>query len=181
MAADLIALAERLEQWRPVVGYEGRYEVSDQGRVRSLQVTLKCAHLTRTFPGKVLKAWDNGTGALIVSMIGKTHTVHKLVAAAFIGPRPEGTEVAHNDGNATNNAVSNLRYATKHENEADKVRHGTATRGERCPWAKLTAEQVAEIRSLSESGARQKDIAAMYGVSTATVHGIKAGRKWKHL
>jgi len=110
------------EEWRPVVGYEGTYEVSSLGRVKSL-----------VRPGRrqemVLKPGVDGGGYLNVGPcrdgISRTTEVHQIVAAAFLGPRPDGLETRHLDGDQTNNAIGNLAYSTHAENEFDQVRHGT--------------------------------------------------------
>jgi hypothetical protein len=118
------------EAWRPVIGYEGFYEVSDKGRIKSL-----AANRTR---GRWRKAGDRilnpspgtqgylrlqlmtGDGARNMLGVG----VHGLVAAAFIGPCPDGMMVCHNDGNNQNNHVANLRYDTAAANNQDTLRHG---------------------------------------------------------
>lgn len=104
-------------EWRPVVGFE-KYEVSNDGRVRSLY-----------YGGKELKPYTQPYGHQEVKLRKdkKTHatTVGVLVASAFIGPRPEGLMVCHNDGDPTNNSVENLRWDTQASNIRDSVRHGT--------------------------------------------------------
>ena len=119
-----------LEQWKPVNGYEGIYEVSSHGRVRSVdRVVTRSDGQVRRFKGKVLSAPLNPDGHPVVCLCiqrkSKVHTVHSLVAETFIGTRPEGMEVCHGDGNHTNNHVDNLRYGTRSENMLDRVRHGT--------------------------------------------------------
>lgn len=111
-----------IEYWRPVKGFEGLYEVSSAGQVRSLPRgrSAGCAALR---PGA------NRRGHLHVTLsagnVQTTRYVHKLVAEAFIGPCPDGQEVRHWDGNPANNTVGNLRYGTRAENLLDAVRHGT--------------------------------------------------------
>lgn len=125
-----------LERWLPVAGYEGCYEVSDLGRVRSLpRVTsdgrriagriLTLGHAKHGYPTANL--WTDGRY--------RTRTVHALVAEAFIGPAPEGTEVRHLDGNPVHCVPSNLAYGTHAENMQDTLRHGTNDRAARthCP------------------------------------------------
>ena len=119
-----------LERWKPVNGYEGIYEVSSHGRVRSVDRTVtRSDGQVRRFKGKVLSVCLDKYGYQIVGLCNQgkcqTRTVHSLVAEAFIGTRPEGTEVCHNDGRKTNNHVDNLRYGTRSDNALDKVRHGT--------------------------------------------------------
>jgi DNA-binding transcriptional regulator YiaG len=106
-------------------------------------------------------------------------TVHRVVAEAFIGPRPEGLEVRHLDGNKTNNRASNLVYSTHKENEADKARHGTLRRGEANAAAKLTAADVREIRR--RKGERQEDLAAEYGCTFSNISAIQRGKSWRHV
>ena len=108
------------EQWRPVVGYEGWYEVSDEGRVR------RVAPGNGTQAGRVLnQIWDKGYARVTLSRKGQSERrrVHRLVAEAFISHRP-GNVVCHNDGNPANNRVGNLRWDTQLENVRDTLRHG---------------------------------------------------------
>jgi hypothetical protein len=109
------------EKWRPVPGFERTYEVSSLGRIRSIPRPR-----TR---GGIRKQYVTNAGylAVILSQDGKTSnlSVHALVAAAFIGPRPEGMEVRHIDGDQLNLSASNLAYGTHSSNMLDKVRHGT--------------------------------------------------------
>lgn len=110
--------------------------------------------------------------------------VHRLVAEAFIGPRPSDKhQIAHWDGNPENNAVTNLRWATAKENIGDKIRHGRVTRtsGEINGQVKLTAEKVREIRARYAAGANQYDLATEYGVKQPTISNIITGKTWGHL
>lgn len=113
------------ENWLPIPGHEGLYEVSDLGRIRSV------AHQgpTRWVPQRILRQSIGTHGYPKVSLQkdlqAKSHTVHSLVASAFLGPRPEGMEVRHLDGNCLNPVAANLRYGTRSENRYDQVRHGT--------------------------------------------------------
>jgi hypothetical protein len=124
------------ETWRPVPGYEGLYEVSDLGRVRSLR------RMTRRGwrGGKILKPtprdrYGHTVVGLSANGIKTVRQVHQIVAEAFIGPPPGGMEACHGDGNGGNNALANLRYGTRRENILDEVRHGThrSSRKTHCP------------------------------------------------
>jgi len=109
------------ERWLPVIGYEGLYDVSDWGRIRSLP--------RRTTRGGLMKLIADGKGYWVVSLTreGKQRRffVHRLVMEAFTGPLPEGMEIRHLDGDPGNNRLPNLRYGTHSENMQDTIRHGT--------------------------------------------------------
>ncbi len=119
------------EEWRPVIGYEGLYEVSDLGRVRSLdRVVLRSNGAPHPWKGQILKPSAHPkNGHLSVRLYqsdrGRTLEVHRLVGEAFLGPLPPGRETRHFDGDPANNRVRNLVYGTKSENNDDRVRHGT--------------------------------------------------------
>lgn len=175
------------EVWKPVVGFEGLYEVSDQGRVRSLDRYVETRNrwgaMRRFQPGRVLKYRTDTAGYVIVALLRdgvlKSTSTHILVAAAFIGPRPEGMEVCHNDGSKTNSRVENLRYATASENAADKHKHGTAVFGELSPRAILTEHDIKEIRAAE--GVTLAALAAKYGCVFSNIAAIRARKTWKHV
>lgn len=117
-------------EWRAVVGYEGAYEVSSSGRVRSLTREVIFANgRSRVVTGRELAPAILKSGYPAVNLWrnnkGRTRTVHGLVAEAFLGPRGEGVEVCHNDGNPANPNLSNLRYDTHQNNLMDTVYGGT--------------------------------------------------------
>lgn len=124
-----------MEQWRPVINYEAHYEVSDHGRVRSIERKVWFTNrwgqrIQRTVPPKLrkLSAHKNG-GHLYVKLHNgaerKPFFVHRLVLENFVGPCPDGWQCRHLDGDPTNNHVSNLKWGTPSENTIDAVRHGT--------------------------------------------------------
>lgn len=117
------------EAWLPVEGFEGFYEVSSLGRVRSLARTIHLSTGPRRLPSReVGTGIDGSNGYRRVSLTGHgkaaLRRVHAMVAAAFIGPRPKGMVVRHLDSNPGNNAASNLAYGTQSENMKDEVRNG---------------------------------------------------------
>jgi HNH endonuclease len=108
---------------------------------------------------------------------------HRLVATAFI-PNPFGlSDVAHQDGNPSNNSQKNLRWSTHRDNQMDMRAHGTMQDGEKCVTAKLTAEQVRYIRATCPKGrtGRQLAMAREFGVSKAVICNIVNRKLWKHL
>lgn len=119
------------ETWRPVPGYEGRYEVSDQGRVRSLWAIGGNYKRRRQTP-LILKSPANAHGYKTVNLRGtvnRPHEVHRLVCLAFHGPPPTPRHTAaHRDGLKGNCWSYNLRWATWEEQALDRRRHGTAAR-----------------------------------------------------
>ena len=150
------------ERWKPVNGYEGIYEVSNHGRVRSVDRTVTYSNgQVHRYKGKILRTpllQQTGYPFVKLSNQGKNQvrTVHSLVAETFIGTRPDGMEVCHNDGDRANNHLDNLRYDTPSENELDKLRHGTHTNAAKthCPLGhELFAENIPP--SIAKLGRRQ--------------------------
>lgn len=128
------------EVWKPIAEYEGYYEVSNAGRVRSLDRVLRNGRLA---PGRVLRATTNSRGYLLVSLYRDSRErkvgVHRLVARAFHGPGFDGAESCHINGDPTDNRSINLRWGTKSANRIDSVHHGTHhhARKTRCPLGHL--------------------------------------------
>jgi hypothetical protein len=129
--------------WLPVAGYEGSYEVSSRGQVRSVDRTiLQSTGVPVTFKGRILKAHPNEDGYLKVVLSRKsrctTTSVHVLVCTAFHGPKPTWADcVRHLDGRQSNNTPDNVVWGTRSENMQDKARHGTNywLNQTRCKWA----------------------------------------------
>lgn len=162
-----------VELWRRVPGMEN-YEVSNGGRVRSV----------RNRRPRKLGTAPNGYAVVTLAYrhLGrrsKTFSVHTLVARTFLGERPDGHDVNHIDGNKINNAVTNLEYVTRSENQKHAVRMGLSTvrRGEACPTSKLTRGQVSEIRDLAGT-VRQREVAQMFGISQSQVSRIQSRKRW---
>jgi len=109
--------------------------------------------------------------------------VHVLVAKYFIGERPKGMVIRHLDGDSHNPSVSNLQYGTQKENEADKVRHGRTTEGEKHGQAKLTTEKVQYIRDLIKSNPllNKTDLANQLSVHRSLIYLVATKKGWKHV
>ncbi|KDE14258.1 hypothetical protein N505_0105420 [Rhodococcus aetherivorans] len=127
------------EMWRPVVGFEGAYEVSNEGQVRSIDRHVAGrAGSTRLIRGRALKPGTAKRGGYhYVILSGRTRYVHHLVLEAFIGPRPEGdTHTRHLNGNPQDNRVENLQWGTRSENFLDTVEHGMHNNASKthCKW-----------------------------------------------
>jgi hypothetical protein len=161
------------ELWRDIPGYEGRYQASNLGRIRSLDRRVPCAHgATRLMRGRVLKPAGSKYDPHLSVVLGHGRAgslVHKLVALAFLGPRPDGQEVRHLDGDPLNNRADNLAYGTRTENLLDIYRAGGSRPGG------LTAEQALGIYNRLKAGERGADLAREHGVSQACISSIKVG------
>lgn len=173
------------EIWRPIEGYEGFYEVSNLGRVKSLaRIT---AHGRKIKEKQRKLPLNKGYPTIKFSKDGEWELayVHRIVAKVFI-PNPENKrEVNHIDGNKLNNKVENLEWVTSSENVKHAYDSGLHTRtnvkGEYNNKAILTEKQVKEIKLLILDGRQNRELAAMYNVSRKVICDIKKGRNWKHV
>jgi len=134
-------------------------------------------HRIRTHPDQ------DGYETVVLSPNGqrKRQAVHRLVALAFLGPKPEGCVVCHYNGMKSDNAVSNLIYATQAENVRQGQAAGRTVRGERSHLAKLTEQQAREILRRLGAGESQIGLAREFGVGLTAIQGLKTGRTWRHL
>jgi hypothetical protein len=167
------------EEWRPVVGHEGVYEVSSLGRIKRVAAAYNSS------AGRILEGFfDASTGyqGIVLSHKNKRWQgyVHHLVMAAFVGPLPEGQEVNHKDGNKLNNARSNLEYLTHPENQKHAAETGLYLKGEQQSQAKLTEQAVREIRNLRHV-VSQRELAKHYGVSQTVIGRVQRRRLWSHV
>lgn len=150
------------EIWLPVVGWEGYYEVSDQGRVRSLDRHILATNgRSRKQKGRILSPRAKTSGHLQLCLRSgnrvETPSVHRVVALAFLGKCPDGMECLHTDGNPSNNHVGNLSWGTRSENRYDMVRHGTHPQKTRsqCPIGHPLVAPNLRPRVWREEGRRQ--------------------------
>ena len=173
------------ERWLPVVGYEGLYEVSDLGRVRSLDRAVQFGIGTRISRGRTLKlALAEGYFRVTLSRDNKVRhvKVHILVAAAFLGPRPEGLDVCHGPRGSADNRPENLSYGTRSKNTGeDRRRDGTINAGTRNPIAKLTEEIVRDCRARHAAGESANALGREFGIRGENMRLALIGRTWKHV
>lgn len=112
-------------RWRSVVGHEGVYEVSDCGRVRSLdRVNVNSLGYARKLHGQELTPWKTPKGYPMVAISGKHRWVHRLVLEAFVGPCPTGSMARHLNDIKDDNRIENLEWGTPRENQVDRIRNG---------------------------------------------------------
>lgn len=167
-------------EWKRAVGFP-QYEVSESGDLR------------RVATGTRLKGYINTDGYpeyCIRDVIGRVHhiTAHRLVIEAFIGPEPhEKMEVAHKDGSRLNSHKSNLRWATRQSNSDDRNIHGTTIAGENNMHAKITVQDVLDIRreyreiKRPGSGRQVAELDEKYGLCRSTIIRIANGKSWSHI
>lgn len=171
------------EIWRPVVGFCDSYEVSNLGRVRSLDRIINIHRYgreeTRRRSGQSLTPRRNPIhGHASVQFGSKNYGVHRLVLEAFVGPCPPGMECRHANDVPDDNTLSNLSWGTRSQNRFDGMRNGRRWFGERHGSAKLTDKDIHVIRALP-STYLQREIALWYGVSRSEIGFIRSGKRWK--
>ena len=171
--------------WKPIVGWEGYYSVSSSGQIRRDMAA------SGTQLGRELCFGKSRAGYLNVAL-SRNHKrskyfVHRLVAEAFIGPRPIGKEINHIDGNPANNSAANLEYVTRQENTLHAIHvlgrrtgNPSITRREGHGMAKLAENDVATIRRTFTGQKGQKAaFARQYGITPTHVSRLLQGRVWK--
>jgi len=172
------------ETWKPVVGYEGLYEVSNFGRVRSLDregvFKGRWGEVCMRFPGKEMRISRARSGYCYLSLsrgaISTKHLLHRLVLAAFAGP--SDLQVNHKNGDKEDNRLANLEYCTSQENLLHCTRVLKKKIGEGNGCAKLKTADIPKIRADSRS---LKAIARDYGVTHQAIYLVKKGKNWGHV
>jgi len=169
------------EIWKTIPGFNGMYDVSNLGRVRSYanarwgrrEVPLLMTQTPTLYGYRTVRLRsENGKS--------RNFFVHRLVLEAFVGPCPEGMECCHGPGGPADNRLENVTWGTKFKNHGeDRVRDGTSNRGEAHGMSTLTKEDVLEIRRLLTEGVlSQPEIAKLKNVSPHTISRIKTGKRW---
>lgn len=164
------------EVWKDIPGYEGAYQASDLGRIRSLtrQITQKSrwgTYFTRTVKGRILRPGrycESGHLSVILKRGTNGKPVHQLVMLTFKGPTPGRKEIRHLNGDPTDNRLENLYFGTRTENIIDVYKTGK-------DWRKLTGSQAAEIKQALRSGEKGSILARKYEVSQQIISQIKRG------
>jgi hypothetical protein len=172
-----------MERWLPIPGFEGRYEVSDQGRGRTLQRKGRALnppqHIRDHTAGKGYRVFQLFDGERFRPMY-----VHRAVLLAFRGEPGCGMQGAHLDGTRDNNRLENLIWATVSENHSHKRLHGTSLHGERAPNHRLSEAQVQAARAEYRPGSRHASshaLALKYGITQGHMSDVLRGRRWAHL
>ncbi len=186
------------EIWKPIPGFEGFYETSDAGRIRSLSSSRGLVAIARPTP-RIVAIHPSRANYLQVRLcrrgVHRIYSVHRLILMAFTGPPPtDRHQAAHNNGIRTDNRPENLRWATAKENMGDRDTHGTTARGDRHGMKRNGFKVRGELggRALfSESVVIQirRDAptlgvasqARRYNVSEGAIRNIVKRRTWKHI
>lgn len=175
------------EEWRDVPDYEGMYQVSDLGRVKSLQRKTERIHsksrikLVKEIIRKQTKEKDGYLQVCLKKDLKvKTFKTHRLVATLFISNPENKPQVNHKNSIKTINDVFNLEWNTSKENINHALDFGLMPRGEKSYKTILTEKQVLEIRKIGKS-ILQREIGKMYGVSEETIGLILRRKTWRHI
>ena len=181
-----IALRHAPEYWSDILNYEGYYQVSNHGNVRSLdRIITQQNGRKQLVEGRVLKPYLTNKGYFKVHLSRdgkrKSRSIHRLVAIAFL-PNPfQKPQVNHINGCKTNNNLCNLEWNTQSEQQIHAYQNGLQPKGEKHHYAKLTREEVIQIKQLLKSRVLQKDIATKFNVSQQVISAINTGARWNHI
>ena len=163
------------EIWKTLPGHPS-YEVSDQGRIKSLR------DRSSFLAGIRSASVPDADGYEIASIECKQYKVHRLVLLAFVGPCPVGMQCAHLNGIPWDNRLINLKWVSMEENQGHRVAHGTDIRGEKNGFSKLSNGKVRMIRAMWASGCyRQREIAEVFSINQTAVSGIVLRKSWRHI
>lgn len=165
-----------IEIYKPIIGYENSYEVSNLGNIKSkrkphrnYEKLLKPIKVTGGY-----LAIDLGDGMKI-----KRYLIHRIVATNFLENNSKKEQVNHIDGNKQNNTVENLEWSTRSENQLHSIRTGLRTTvGVKNSQAKLTNDIVLKIFN---DNRKYTEIKNEYNISISTISGIKTGYSWSHI
>jgi hypothetical protein len=172
------------EIWKPVKGFEGRYDISNKGRVRSyLRIGSRCP--IEKEPQRLLILVSNKKGYLCVHLCGgskQTLFIHRMIADAFI-PNPENKPlVLHRNDINKDNRLDNLYWGNQSENNIDAFRNNRCSqKGSMNCNAKLKEQDIPTIRELRKRGMKLKDIGKIFGVKTVCIHQVLSGGYWSHV
>jgi len=173
------------ERWQKINNF-ANYAISDHGRIMRIAESEGTSK-AMTYPGKILKGFKGSRGYLIIRLHknGKLYrkNIHRLVAHAFLGKCPLGKEVNHKNGNKIDNYIENLEYVTHKENQRKAAKLGLykGLRGSQSPTAKLTEQDILEIRKLGKRNPSYKEIAKKFSVSKSAIASIILKKNWAWL
>lgn len=162
-----------VEEWKPVIGFEDTFLISSFGRLR--RIRTRYGNPTDRLLNPYLADHGYRVTQLQLVPVRIRQYLHDMVAAAFIGPRPDGYQVNHIDADRSNNRVDNLEYSTQYDN----IHHAIALG--RQPHARLSPAIVAEIRASYAATGSYLPMMAKYNLDGAHVWRIVTRRAWRHV
>ncbi|MEM8722470.1 MAG: NUMOD4 domain-containing protein [Cyanobacteria bacterium P01_G01_bin.39] len=180
------ALRYAPEVYVDIRGYEGYYQVSNYGNVRSLDRVINQQNGRKQLvKGRALKSYLTNKGYFKVHLSRdgkrKSRSIHRLVAIAFLPNKLDKPQVNHINGCKTDNNLCNLEWNTQSEQQIHAYQNGLQPKGEKHHYAKLTREEVIKIKQLLNSRVLQKDIASKFNVSQQVISAINTGVRWNHI
>lgn len=170
------------EVWKDIEGYEGRYQVSNLGRVKSLKRKVPNGENSfRIIKEKILKTSKKSNEYIKVNLSGKSYRVHRLVATAFIENPNNYDEINHINGDKRDNRVKNLEWCTREYNMSFNKKLNVMPKGSEHKNSTITEQVAREIKILLNKGHMQKDIANKFNTTVNIVSQINRGLTWKHI
>lgn len=175
------------EIWKEIVGFEGYYEISNLGRIRSLdRKVIGRGNKYRPIKSKIKNPTKDKDGYLRVYLFKNNQKhlsrgVHQLVAVAFVDNPYLKKVVNHKDGDKNNNYFSNLEWVTAFENEKHAQENGLKARGGNGAWSKLKPEEIVNMREMEKEGWCFSELAKVFNVSVTHVSRIINKIWWKHI
>jgi hypothetical protein len=175
------------EIWKDIPNYEGLYQVSSLGRVKSLERRVKNKDSFRKVRERILSSNDNGSGYLCVQLSRKLKRenllIHRLVAICFVKNPKNLPIINHKDGVKTNNAPENLEWCTQMDNIVHSIKNKLVDqKGEKHHSSKLKKEDVIKIRELyKKNHLGYAKIGLLFNVSWGCVRNIVKRKTWNHV
>jgi predicted XRE-type DNA-binding protein len=178
-----------METWKDIPEFEGLYQASTLGNIRSLDKVVPKWNkpFKRKVKGRVLKKNKINGGynavALHKDLVQKSFKVSRLIAKTFVDNPENKPEVNHINSDRTDDRACNLEWCTRSENMKHSYKHGNnSQKGENNAFSTLTKKEVLEIRKLfKEQAIPQKDLAEMFNISRVTIHNVVRRKTWSHL
>lgn len=161
-----------MEKWKDIQGFEGLYQVSDLGRVKSLR------------SNKVLKECFDAQLYPFVNLYGirkRVARIHRLVAESFLPADHFRNEVNHKDGNKSNNRVINLEWSTRLENQRHAKSNGLNAIGEKHGNSKLNESIVIRMRRMKKDGLSYRNISEALNIPVSTIKQVVLRINWRHV